>query len=232
MEVSKDDRPVSVGGRSVQRVCNWGSGDAGVLAGAGLTLWRGPTCLFEALSFVLPAGTALVIEGANGSGKTTLLRVIAGLTLPEAGSVTWQGIAFRKQQQSGQLRLAFSGHSLGLKSELSARENLHFVARLAGLPGKVGELLEATGLSACADLEVRLLSAGQKRRAALARVMLSSADLWLLDEPQTNLDKPGRQYLEAAIQGHLGGGGTVVVASHQHLELGDAPVSRLVLGEA
>jgi heme exporter protein A len=203
-----------------------------LLAGAGLTLWRGTTRLFEALSFVVPSGAALLIEGPNGAGKTTLLRVIAGLTVPESGSITWQGSALRKQLQAGRLRLVFSGHALGLKSELSTRENLRFFARLAGLPARVGEILEAAGLSSCADLDVRLLSAGQKRRAALARVLLSDASLWLLDEPQTHLDRAGRQYLEEAIQGHLGRGGTVVVAGHQPLNFGSAAVTRLMLGDA
>ena len=99
-------------------------------------------------------------------------------------------------------------------------------------PHKVGEILELTGLGNCADLDVRQLSAGQKRRAALARILLSRAELWLLDEPQTNLDVAGRQAVEAAIRGHLGQGGTVVVAAHQALDLGSASVSRLKLGEA
>ena len=162
--------------------------EASVLAGSGLTLWRGTTCLFEALSFHLPAGAALLIEGPNGAGKTTLLRVIAGLTMPESGTVTWQGRPLARQIQAGRLRLAFSGHSLGLKAELSTRDNLRYYSDLAGLPGSVEEVLAATGLLNCADLEVRLLSAGQKRRAAMARVLLSGAHLWLLDEPQTNLD--------------------------------------------
>ena len=203
-----------------------------MLAGADLTLWRGTTCLFESLSFLLPASAALVIEGPNGAGKTTLLRVIAGLTMPESGSITWQGSSLVKQVQAGRLRLAFSGHSLGLKSELSTRENLRFYARLAGLPARVGQILEATGLRSCADLEVRLLSAGQKRRAALARVLLSDAHLWLLDEPQTNLDTAGRQYLEQAIRGHLGRGGTVVIAAHQSVDFGSTAVTRLMLGNA
>jgi heme exporter protein A len=184
------------------------------------------------LSFLLPASAALVIEGPNGAGKTTLLRVIAGLTMPESGSITWQGSTLVKQVQAGRLRLAFSGHSLGLKSELSTRENLRFYARLAGLPARVGQILEATGLRSCADLEVRLLSAGQKRRAALARVLLSDAHLWLLDEPQTNLDTAGRQYLEQAIRGHLGRGGTVVIAAHQSVDFGSTTVTRLMLGNA
>jgi len=212
--------------------CGTGALETGVLAGEGLTLWRGTRCLFEALSFVLPVGTALVIEGPNGAGKTTLLRVIAGLTMPESGSVTWQGSSLKKHLLAGRLRLAFSGHSLGLKSELSTRENLDFCARLAGLPARVGEILESTGLSNCADLDVRLLSAGQKRRAALARILLSDADVWLLDEPQTNLDTAGRQYLEQAIRAHIARGGTLVVAAHQPLDLGSTPVTRLMLGDA
>jgi heme exporter protein A len=206
--------------------------EAGVLAGAGLTLWRGTTCLFEDLSFAVPAGTALLIEGPNGAGKTSLLRVIAGLTQPESGAVTWQGIEFRQQLRAGHLRLAFSGHALALKPELSTRANLQFFAMLSGMTGRIGEILELMGLGACADLEVRQLSAGQKRRAALARILLSRADLWLLDEPQTNLDAAGRQSVERAIRRHLGEGGLVVVAAHQSLDLGSASVARLGLGYA
>jgi heme exporter protein A len=201
-----------------------------VLAGTNLTLWRETTRLFEGLSFVLPHGGALVIEGPNGAGKTTLLRVIAGLTIPESGVVTWDGITLRNQVQAGVLRLAVLGHAMALKPEVSARENLLFFAQLSSQRTRVDELLELTGLAGCADLAVRLLSAGQKRRAALARVLLSGAGLWLLDEPQTNLDKAGRQLLERAVQAHLGGGGTVVVAAHQALDFGSASVSQLMLG--
>ncbi len=203
-----------------------------MLAGAGLTLWRGTTFLFEDLSFIVPAGSALLIEGPNGAGKTSLLRVIAGLTLPETGTVTWGGGTLRDQTRSGRLRMAFSGHALALKAELSTRANLEFFARLSGMSEMVGEFLELMGLGNCAELEVRHLSAGQKRRAALARILLSRADLWLLDEPQTNLDAAGRQSVEAAIRRHLGDGGTVVVVAHQALDLGSAVTSRLRLGEA
>lgn len=203
-----------------------------MLAGAELTLWRGTTCLFEELAFVVPAGSALLIEGPNGAGKTSLLRVIAGLTQAESGTVTWQGIDLRQQLRAGHLRLAFSGHALALKAELSTRANLQFFAMLSGMTGRIGEILELMGLGACADLEVRQLSAGQKRRAALARILLSRADLWLLDEPQTNLDAAGRKAVEMAIRRHLGEGGMVVVAAHQSLDLGSAPVSRLGLGYA
>lgn len=181
---------------------------------------------------MVPSGSALLIEGPNGAGKTSLLRVIAGLTQPESGSVTWQGRDCREQARAGRLRMAFSGHALALKAELTARANLEFFASLSGIPDNVGEVLELTGLGNCADLEVRQLSAGQRRRAALARILLSRAELWLLDEPQTNLDAAGRQALEAAVRGHLGRGGTVVVAAHQALDFGRASLARLTLGEA
>lgn len=202
-----------------------------MLAGTNLTLWRGTTRLFEELSFVLPAGSALMIEGPNGSGKTTLLRVIAGLTTPEAGVVTWEAISLRDQLQAGAIRLAFFGHALALKPEVSARDNLGFFARLSGRQEQVNDVIALTGLAACADLDVRLLSAGQKRRASLARFLLSGAGLWLLDEPQTNLDKAGRKLLERVLGAHLGSGGTAVIAAHQALDLGSASVCRLQLGE-
>lgn len=203
-----------------------------MLAGSGLTLWRGMTCLFEDLSFIVSPGSALLIEGPNGAGKTTLLRVIAGLTLPESGEVTWRGQSCRGQVEAGHLRMAFSGHAVALKSELSAADNLAFFAALSGQQARLAQVLGALGLANCAGLEVRLLSAGQKRRAALARVLLSDAELWLLDEPQTNLDAAGRTVLEEAIQEHVHRGGTVVVAAHLGLDLGAAPVGRLRLGEA
>ena len=230
MEVGNDDAPFRVGGRYVNRNCG-GAREAWVLAGASLTLWRGATPLFEALTFSVSPASALIIEGPNGAGKTTLLRVIAGLTQPETGAVSWRGKPLPDEVRAGRLRVAFSGHALALKGDLSTRENLTFSARLAGRGAPdVNPVLEATGLLACADLDVRLLSAGQKRRAALARVLLSQAELWLLDEPQTNLDRAGRELVEASIRTHVGNGGTVVVAAHQRLELADASTSRLQLG--
>ncbi len=202
-----------------------------MLAATGLTLWRGTTCLFEDLSLAVAPGSCLVVEGPNGAGKTSLLRVLAGLTQPESGTVTWDGDDCRQQVRAGRLRLAFAGHALALKAELTTRANLEFFARLAGTGTAVPSVIERAGLGACAELEVRLLSAGQKRRAALARVLLAKAGLWILDEPQTNLDAAGRQVVARWIREHLGEGGTVVVAAHQSLELGDAPVSRLKLGE-
>jgi heme exporter protein A len=191
MEVSKYDPPFRVGGQPLAG-CERAL-ETGVLAGTNLTLWRETTRLFEELSFAVAPGSALLIEGPNGAGKTTLLRVIAGLTMPESGEVTWSGASLRTQLQTGVLRLAFFGHATALKPEISARANLQFFAQLSGRQADVEGLLDLTGLASCAHLDVRLLSAGQRRRAALARVLLSGASLWLLDEPQTNLDKAGRQ---------------------------------------
>jgi heme exporter protein A len=203
-----------------------------VLSARGLTLWRGDLCLFEDLSFHLAAGQALVLRGPNGSGKTTLLRVIAGLTTPESGDVLWGGETLGRVSRR-QLLLAYCGHLPGLKGDLTVAENLSFYARLHGCPpARLATTLERLGLAGLADLEMRLLSAGQKRRAALARVLLTRVPLWLLDEPQTNLDSAARRTVEEAIQEHLAGGGVAVIASHQPLDAGSGSVVELELGEA
>jgi heme exporter protein A len=203
-----------------------------VLSARGLTLWRGDLCLFEDLSFSLAAGQALVLRGPNGSGKTTLLRVIAGLTTPESGEVLWSGEALGRVSRR-QLLLAYCGHLPGLKGDLTVAENLSFYARLHGCPpARLAAILGQLGLAGLADLEMRLLSAGQKRRAALARVLLTRVPLWLLDEPQTNLDSAARRTVEEAIREHLAGGGVAVIASHQPIEVGNGSVLELELGEA
>lgn len=196
-----------------------------------LTLWRGPFCLFDALSFGLGDGQALVIRGPNGSGKTTLLRVLCGLTRPEEGRVEWDGIPVEANRQDFGQALAYFGHALGLKADLTVTQNLTFSAYLNGQPlDRFDEYLAALGLSDCARLEVRYLSAGQKRRTALARVLLSNARLWIMDEPFTNLDVAGREFVEARINAHLGGGGLVAVAAHHELAIRDGEVVSVTLG--
>jgi heme exporter protein A len=203
-----------------------------LLTGMGLTLWRGANCLFDGLSFSAAAGEALLIRGPNGAGKTTLLRVIAGLTLAEEGEVLWNGAAVSGQDASGCHIMTYCGHATALKPELTTLENLRFFARLSGFAvDQLAELLVAAGLAACADLPARVLSAGQKRRTALARVFMSGAKLWLLDEPQTNLDSAGRQFLERMLHEHLARSGTAVIVAHQPIDLGSAPVRVLQMGE-
>lgn len=196
-----------------------------------LTLWRGPFCLFDALSFGLGDGQALVIRGPNGSGKTTLLRVLCGLTRPEEGRVEWDGIPIEANRQDFGQALAYFGHALGLKADLTVTQNLTFSADLNGQPlDRFDEYLAALGLADCARLEVRYLSAGQKRRTALARVLLSNARLWIMDEPFTNLDVAGRDFVEARINAHLGDDGLVAVAAHHELSIKDGEVVNITLG--
>lgn len=208
--------------------------EKGLLAATGLTLWRGTTLLFDELALQLAPGEVLLVQGANGAGKTSLLRVLAGLTEPDAGDVTWQGKPLRSAIRTGSLRLAFAGHNLALKLELTARENLQFHARLVGGDSGAGpaidEVLAATGLTDCAGLPVRLLSAGQKRRVSLARVLLSGSGFWLLDEPQTNLDAAGREFLARVLTAHLGRGGMLALAAHEPIALGSHPTTRLTMG--
>ncbi|MBM4220667.1 MAG: heme ABC exporter ATP-binding protein CcmA [Gammaproteobacteria bacterium] len=204
-----------------------------MLTGTGLTLWRGANCLFDQLSFAAAPGGALLIRGPNGSGKTTLLRVIAGLTQAEEGEVRWNGAAVLGRDESGRNIMAYCGHATALKPDLTTLENLRFFARLSGYPtGELAGLLATTGLTACAGLPARVLSAGQKRRAALARVLMSGAPLWLLDEPQTNLDAAGREFLARMLQEHLANSGTAVIVAHQPIDLGSAPTNVLQMGEA
>ena len=191
-----------------------------------LTLWRGDRCLFEGLSFQIGAGTAALVRGPNGSGKTSLLRVICGLSPPEHGAVSWMGRPIQHQRQVYAGELAHCGHTDGLNAELTPIENLAFFCVLHGTDSANGTAqLSGLGLDAYADLPVRVLSAGQRRRTGLARVLAAKACLWVLDEPFTNLDGEGRRYLTDQLAAHLGNGGMVVIASHQDPEI---PVEQLL----
>jgi heme exporter protein A len=204
-----------------------------VLTAVDLTLWRGTNCLFDGLSFEIADGRALLVRGANGSGKTTLLRVLCGLTRPESGRVEWNGTSIENDRQGFGAQLAYIGHATGLKADLTVTQNLAFVARMNGRQGHPWErYVESLNLSHCADLEVRYLSAGQQRRAALARMLMSDARIWCMDEPFTNLDAAGREFVVSQIKTRLEGGGTAVVAAHHDLEFGPVRLDTLFLGDA
>lgn len=227
----RDSKPILLPSRLIAHVIQTRPEAAASLTGTGLTLWRGSTCLFEDLAFEVPGGSALLIRGPNGSGKTTLLRVISGLTTPESGEIHWHGKSLRSAARQTTV-LAYSGHATALKADLTIRENLSFFARLQGVSAdRLMEYLEAVGVADRADLPVRLLSAGQKRRTALARLLMSPAPLWLLDEPHTNLDAAGRRFLDGALTRHLAAGGIAAIAAHQPFEA-DARVVELHLGSA
>ena len=182
-----------------------------VLAADALCFHRGDEAIFGPMSFVLDAGDVLMIEGSNGSGKTSLLRVIAGLLDASSGSVLRNGSQAR---QAGSL--AYLGHLGGLKLDLSARENLRFATRLSGLRQgtSIASALMSVGLDGFEDTPLRFLSAGQRKRAALAGILLAPASLWLLDEPYANLDQNGHTLVDRLLETHGARGGAAVITSH------------------
>lgn len=189
--------------------------DGVLLRGRDLAVWRGERCLFERLHFDLGPEQLALLVGANGSGKTTLLRVLAGLALPTEGAVTWKGVAVGDLLAEQRAELSYGGHLEALKRDLTVAENLEFHAALWGREPVFDGVLEEIKLGNAAHTRARYLSAGQRRRVALAMLKLSGAKLWLLDEPTTNLDSEGRALLVGWIRGHVAAGGLAVVATHQ-----------------
>jgi len=178
---------------------------------------RGERLVLRSLSFTVPPGGALLLLGANGSGKSTLLRVLAGLKRPDAGTVLWMGEA--------EAPVAYLGHQDAVKPGLTALENLRFAAQTGRSTPR--NALQALDLLTLADLPARLLSAGQKRRLALARLVLSPAAVWLLDEPTLGLDTAAVERLGGLLAAHRAGGGVVVTATHLPLPLPGAAELRL-----
>jgi heme exporter protein A len=193
-----------------------------ILDARDLTVWRGERCLFSALGLGVGAGQMLWLRGANGAGKTTLLRVLAGLGHADGGAVT----------RRADVELMYLGHLDALKRELTPREDLRAWCALQGASADatgIDAALDALGVAAAGDLPIASLSAGQRRRVALARLELSRAALWLLDEPATNLDEQGERAVATAIDAQLARGGAVVAASHHAFGL-RGRIAELTLG--
>jgi heme exporter protein A len=183
-------------------------------------VWRGDRHVLNGVSFAVAGGDLLHVTGPNGAGKTTLLRIVCGLLRPESGVVQWRGATVAAARSEFQQALAYASHEPALKGDLSALENLRF---LVGLRRRVtrDELLaslQRAGVAECADLPARVLSAGQRRRVAMARVLACAAPLWLLDEPYTNLDTAGSRLLSALLEEHVAAGGLAVVVAHHALD--------------
>ncbi len=194
-----------------------------MLQAAGLAAMRGERLVFAQVGFTVPQGGALLLEGPNGSGKSTLLRVLAGLGRAEVGTLTWNGEDVLADRAAHAARVAYLGHQDAVKPGLGVAENLAFW----GGRTAVADALERMGLHRLADLPARMLSAGQRRRLALARLALSEAKLWLLDEPTLGLDAVSVTGLGALLAGHRAAGGVVVAATHLPLPLPGADALRL-----
>lgn len=191
------------------------------LTAENLACARGDKKLFEALNFRVSAGQALAVEGANGAGKTSLLRMIAGFLTPAAGRILVKSASGENDDAEERGKsIGWLGHQDGLKPQLSVREQLDFFASLYGAKAD-GAVLEQVGLARQADLPCRYLSAGQKRRLSLARLLASKRPLWLLDEPFAALDASGQQLVGQLMARHCSGGGIIIAATHDPLGLGN-----------
>ena len=187
---------------------------------------RGQKAIFSGISFALSGGEALLLLGPNGAGKSSLLRIMAGLLRPVAGQIVLEG-----GDHDGTIaeQAHYLGHQDALKPSLSVVENLRFWTQFLGEgPGRAPlEALETVGLIALADLPAGYLSAGQRRRLSLARLICATRPVWLLDEPSAALDINGQQRLSSGMHAHLGAGGIILAATHAPLGLGQAQVLRL-----
>ena len=186
-----------------------------MLAGENLAAIRGERLVFSGLSFRVPAGGALLLTGPNGSGKSTLLRLVAGLVRAEAGRLLWQGADAFSDLAEHAGRVAYLGHQDAVKPGLTAAENLW----VWGSRERVAGALEAVGLTALAELPAKMLSAGQRRRLALARLALRPAPIWLLDEPTLGLDEAAVARFGAMLAAQRAAGGIVLAATHLPLPL-------------
>lgn len=197
-----------------------------VFSGRDLGCERGERIVFEHVSFDIPGGGVTELRGANGSGKSTLLRMMAGLLAPTQGSIFWNDAPIAADRDAHRARINYIGHLDGVKGMLTVAENLRFWGEVttgqqtAGLTSRQmrdrTDLALATfGIAKLADLPARSLSAGQRRRTALARLIVRPALIWLLDEPATALDTSALAALDHAMAAHLGAGGIVVMATHE-----------------
>ena len=185
-----------------------------LLQASALTYTRNTEAIFGPLDFSLHAGEIVLIEGDNGSGKTTLLKVLCGLLEPSSGDVLLHGTPLTLARLSHQVALL--GHLLGLKMELSTLQNLHFAVGMGGVRSGITPrlALASVGLEGYEDQPLRSLSAGQKKRVALARLLLVPAALWLLDEPYANLDRSGIELVNRVLDNHARRGGAALITSH------------------
>ncbi|MGE5145265.1 MAG: heme ABC exporter ATP-binding protein CcmA [Candidatus Eiseniibacteriota bacterium] len=190
--------------------------------GHDLSCIRAERLIFTGIAFDLAAGGALKLTGPNGSGKSSLLRLMAGLLRPAAGALSWNGEDPHDETDAFRAALRYLGHHDAIKPALTVAENLAFWSGLMGTGGDAAAALDVFGLARLATLPARFLSAGQRRRLALARLVAAPGRLWLLDEPTVGLDRASVATLESVLARHRAAGGMVVVATHTELDLAGA----------
>lgn len=200
---------------------------------------RGERVLFKNISFTLNSGKLLYVQGENGSGKTTLLRTLCGLSLPAAGTITWNDEKIKALAEDYYGNILYIGHLASIKDDLTAVENIQFSITLSGYTADRSQAmhaLEALGVARCADLPTRVLSQGQKRRIALAQLWLQDnpahVPLWILDEPFTALDTNMIKSLSQHIENYVKNGGSVIFTSHQEPDFDPQLMQSLQLGKA
>ena len=196
-----------------------------------LECFRGDRRLFTGLDLALAPGELVHVRGPNGSGKTSLLRILCGLTMPTRGTVRWSGEEMALGSPEHLSQIHYVGHASGVKLELTPRENLRVSSAIAGRRDAAGldQALARTGLTRFGDVTVRTLSAGQRRRVALARLVTTPASLWVLDEPFTSLDADGVELVDRMLADHVAGGGAALLTSHHPLALGCGPLRTIDL---
>jgi heme exporter protein A len=202
-----------------------------MLAVKNLSCERDERVLFRQLSFAIAPSEVLQIEGKNGSGKTSLLRILCGLSSNFEGDIEWKNQPVDDVREDFYGSMLYVGHLAGVKAALSPEENLHWMTRLAPHLNKmtIHEALEKVGLYGFEDVPCHTLSAGQQRRVGLARLYLSTATLWILDEPFTALDKKGVAEKEALIAQHVHTGGAVILTTHHDLHIPNKTVRKINL---
>ena len=194
---------------------------APLLSVENLAFERDDSCLFSAVNFSVDAGDILQIEGANGSGKTTLLRLLTGSLQPSAGEISYLGQSLSQCRYNYLSDMLYIGHQPAVTLNLSAEENLRWMIATSAQSNtlSIEEALTQVGLAGYSDIPCYALSAGQHRRVALARLLISEARLWYLDEPFTSIDKQGVAFLQSCLQQHRAKGGAVILSTHQDLAL-------------
>ncbi|MEM7401884.1 MAG: cytochrome c biogenesis heme-transporting ATPase CcmA [Pseudomonadota bacterium] len=195
--------------------------EVSVLKAHDLKCVKGSTELFSNIHFQIESGEALVVEGRNGSGKTSLLRILCGFNYPAEGEISWCGTSI-EQHDEYQQQISYIGHASGVKLDLTVLENLVYAQRLVGSDfdeNEVKEIIRAVGLFKQRNVLARKLSAGQKRRVALARLQLEERPVWILDEPLTALDKTFVKEFEMVLKNHLENNGMLIVTTHRDLVL-------------